>query len=73
MRIQIVFVLLLLIAATATSVVWREFASARSGDGSAQVLVLVLTAVGTAAFVLTARIVVKVQAARDQARRRPRE
>lgn len=73
MRIQIAFVLLLLLAATATSVAWREFASARSGDGSAQVLVPVLAAVGTVAFFLAARIVLKVQTARAQVRRRPRE
>lgn len=70
MRIQLTFVLLLLIAATATSIVWREFASARAGDTLARAVVLALAPVGVAALILAGRIVVKVQSTRQRATRR---
>lgn len=66
MRVQLMFILLLLIAASATSIVWREFASARAGDTVARVVVLALTPVGIAALSLAGRIVVKAQGARER-------
>lgn len=63
MRLQVSFVVLLLIAATATSVTWREFSAARDGDTGARMIVLALAPVGAAALVLLGRIIVRVQAA----------
>ena len=69
MRIQLTFVLLLLMAATSTSAVWREFASARGGDVFARAVVLALTPIGAAALVLAGRIVIKMRAAQGASRR----
>lgn len=67
MRIQLTFVLLMFLAATSTSVVWREFAPARGGDELARALVLALAPVGVVTLILAGRIVIKVQAARQSA------
>lgn len=69
MRVQLTFVTLLFLAATSTSVVWREFASARADDAFARVLVLPLAFMGIAALILAARIAIKVQGARQGTRR----
>jgi len=70
MRLNLMFIMLLLTASTATSLVWRNFIIARDGDPLARIVVLIGAPVALASVVLLARIVTKVSAAR-RARRRP--
>lgn len=65
MRLQASFVLLLLIAATATTIVWRDFAAAREGDTLARFLVLALSPAALMSITLLGRIVLKVRNVRD--------
>ena len=64
MRPLVWFIVLLLLAATATSLVWQNLPLARAGDLPAQVVVLSSTAVALPSVVLSGRIVAKVSAAR---------
>lgn len=58
MRLQLTFVLLLLTSSTATSLAWRNFARARSGDALGQALVFVAATIAVLSFTLLARIIV---------------
>ncbi len=68
MRLQISFVLLLIAATTATSVVWRDFAVAREGDTGARLLIFTMALVALISIALLARIVLKVKNVRLQGR-----
>jgi hypothetical protein len=63
-RLNLMFVLLLLTATTATSLVWQSFTAARDGDPVGRVMVFVAAPVALAAVVLLGRIVTKVNSAR---------
>ena len=64
MRLNLTFILLLLTASTATSLVWRNFAVARDGDAVARLMVFVGVPVALLCAVLLGRIVTKVRSAR---------
>jgi hypothetical protein len=61
MRLQVSFVTLLVLATTATSLVWRESSPAEHGDLLAEFAVLALAPVALLAIALLGRIVVKVK------------
>jgi len=71
MRLQVIFVLLLLAASIETSLVWRNLDAARDGDASARVLVFTLAVVAAASIALLGRIVAKVKSARQWMGGRP--
>ncbi len=68
MRLQISFILLLIIDATATSIVWRDFAPAREGEPLARLLVFTLTPIALISSALLARILLKAKNVRLQGR-----
>ncbi len=59
MRLQAAFLVLLLTASTATSIVWRDFAGARNGNTEARLLVVTLALVALLSITLLGRIVLK--------------
>lgn len=63
MRLNLAFIVLLLTASTATSLVWRNLTVARDGDLTARVVVLIGAPVALLCVVLLARIVTKVRSA----------
>lgn len=69
MRLNLAFILLLLTASTATSLMWSNFTMARDGDSFARVVAFVGAPVALASLVLLGRIVTKVSAARRAGRR----
>ncbi len=64
MRLTISFVVLLLAASTATSLVFRNFSTARGGDSEARIAVFFGAPIALVALVLLSRIMLKVFAAR---------
>lgn len=72
MRLNVAFVVLLFLAATATSVAWRATDVALAGDATAWVGVAIATPVGLAALALLIRIVGRVTRARSAAGRERR-
>ena len=70
MRLQISFILLLITAATATSIIWRDFAAAREGDPLPRLLVFALAPVALVTIFLLGRILMKVRGARNRVRGR---
>jgi len=70
MRLQISFILLLITAATATSIIWRDFAAAREGDLLPRLLVFALAPVAPVAIFLLGRIVMKVKSTPDRGKGR---
>lgn len=64
MRLNIVFVLLLFVAATAVSVAWRATEAALDGDAIGWLSVVVAASVGLASLLLLGRIVGRVTKAR---------
>jgi len=68
MRLQISFILLLISAATATSIIWRDFGVAREGDTDARLLIFTMALVALISIALLARIVLKVKNVRLQGR-----
>lgn len=72
MRLNVAFLVLLLVAATATSVAWRATAAALAGDAAAWLSVAIATPVGLAALALLIRIVGRVTRARSIAVRERR-
>lgn len=69
MRLNVVFVALLLVAATATSVAWRETDAALTGDAAAWVSVTISAPVGLVALAMLVRIVGRLTRARSAAGR----
>jgi membrane associated rhomboid family serine protease len=67
-RLNLAFVLLLVTASTAISVVWQSFSAATGGDLVASLVVAAGVLSGLAAGVLLGRIIVKVSAARRATR-----
>ena len=61
MRLQVSFVTLLVLATTATSLVWRESSLAQRGDRLAEFMVVGLTPIALLAIALLGRIVLKVR------------
>ncbi len=70
MRLQASFLLLLIAATTATSIIWRNFAAAREGDPPARFLIFALAPVALVSIVLLGRIIMKVRSAPDRVKRR---
>jgi len=70
MRLQISFILLLITAATATSIIWRDFAAAREGDPLPRLLVFALAPVALVTVLLLGRIVMKVKSTPDRGKGR---
>lgn len=68
MRLQASFLLLLLIASTATSIIWKDFGSARDGDAVARAVVFSVTPVALVSVVLLGRIILAVGALRRRAK-----
>lgn len=61
MRLQLSFVLLLLIASISTGVIWKNLATAREGEELARVMVFPLALLAAVSMVLLMRIVIKVK------------
>jgi hypothetical protein len=61
MRLQVSFVTLLVLATTATSLVWRESSLAEQGDLRAEFVVFTFAPVALLAIALLGRIVLKVK------------
>ncbi len=64
MHLNVAFLLLLLTASTAVSVVWQSFSAARAGDTVAAIVVLAGVSAGLLSGVLLGRIIVRVSAAK---------
>jgi choline-glycine betaine transporter len=69
-RLNLTFIVLLLTASTATSLVWQNFTAARDGDPVGRVMVFVGVPVALASVVLLGRIVTKVNSPRPGRRGR---
>jgi len=68
MRLNIVFVGLLLLATLAVGSAWKEFSAARDGDALARAVVFAAAPVAFVAIALLTRIVARVDAVRKQGR-----
>ena len=66
MRLNAMFLVLLLVATAAAGTVWGDFAAARAGALEARLTVLSAAPVALMAIALLGRIVVKVSAARRE-------
>ena len=64
MRLLTSFVVLLLVAATANTMVWQNLLAARVGEATARVVVFISAPLAFAAVVLLAHIVLRVYALR---------
>ena len=60
-RLLLLFIVLLLVTATASAVVWDGLSQARAGDLAARVVVFVGAVLAGIGALLLARIVIKVQ------------
>ena len=61
MRLQLCFIVLLLVTASASAVVWDGFSQARGGDLAARVVVFAGAVIAGFSGLLLARIVTKAQ------------
>lgn len=64
MRLLTSFVVLLLVAATASTLVWQNLVAARAGETTARMVTFIAAPLAFAAVVLLARIVLRVFALR---------
>jgi hypothetical protein len=63
MRLNLIFLLLLVTASTSVGVVWQSFEAMRSGDIGADIVFGASAAIGLTSSVLLGRIILKVSAA----------
>lgn len=64
MRLWVASLVLLLLATTGAGLIMQDLAAARAGDSAARLVVFAAALIGSVSFVLLARIVLRIDAAR---------